>query len=168
MKKLALLISILATAACGGDEVEDPEDSTPDNELMEPDADHDMEGAGHGGENCVAEVKAVTMIETPAITQTAGTAFDVSFKVENNTGDDLHVTQVRYCVGADVEDCGLGSDQDAFTVVAGEESATDCTFDASVIIDTPGTYTLVAYAHIGLGEQGANRSEAINIEVAAP
>lgn len=154
MKKLALLISILATTACGSDE-----------DVAETGVDHDAGGVMHGGENCVADVKAVTMTETPDATQTAGTAFDVSFKVENNTGDDLHVTEVRYCVGADVEDCGLGMDRDAFTPVAGNESATDCTFDASVTIATPGSYTLVAYAHIGDGAQGANRSEAINIEV---
>jgi len=90
---------------------------------------------------------------------TAGTAFDVSWQVHNDTHDDLHHSELRYCAGADVTDCGMG-DTDSYTSVTGAN--TDGTFAASVSIDAAGAYTLVAWCHVG---EDPHLSDSYNIDV---
>ncbi len=88
----------------------------------------------------------VQVTAAPPQTATVGTAFDVSWQVHNMTHDDLHHSEIRVCEGDTVTDCGLGA-QGTFRSVTG--SMADGTFTASVTLDPAGTYTVVAWAHVG-------------------
>ena len=82
----------------------------------------------------------------PPASATAGTAFDVSWQVHNESHDDLHHSEVRVCDGGDVLDCGLG-DTSTYTSVTGTLSGD--TYTASVALDTAAIYTVIAWCHVG-------------------
>jgi len=88
----------------------------------------------------------VMVTAAPPATATAGTAFDVSWQVHNDTAADLHHTEIRVCEGASVADCGMG-DTSSYTSHTGTN--TEGTFTASVQLDTAGAYTVVAWSHVG-------------------
>jgi plastocyanin len=93
----------------------------------------------------------------PPATATAGTGFDVSWEVHNETEHDLHHSEIRVCSGAGVVDCGLGDDYESYT-----GSMTDGVFTATVTLDTAGMYTLVGWAHVG---DDPYISDAFDVEV---
>lgn len=101
----------------------------------------------------------VQVTQAPPVTASAGTAFAVSWQVHNDSIDELHHTELRYCQGADVTDCGMG-ETDSYTSVTGEN--TEGTFAASVVIDGAGAYTLVAWCHVG---EDPHLSDLYNIDV---
>lgn len=101
----------------------------------------------------------VMVTQAPPATATAGAAFDVSWQVHNETDDDLHHSELRYCPGANVTDCGMG-ETDSFTSVTG--AVTEGTFLAAVTIDAVGAYTLVAWCHVG---DNPHLSDIYNIDV---
>jgi hypothetical protein len=101
----------------------------------------------------------VQVTAPPPATATAGAAFDVSWEVHNMTHDDLHHTEIRYCSGQDVADCGMG-DTGSYTSVSG--TMADGTFTSSVTIADAGAYTLVAWCHVG---EHPHASDSYNVDV---
>jgi hypothetical protein len=102
-------------------------------------------GDEDGTDEHVHEVN-VEITTAPPASVAAGEAFDVTWEVINETHDDLHHSEIRVCDGAGVDDCGMG-EQGTYTSVTG--TMTDGVFTATVMFDMAGSYTLVAWAHVG-------------------
>jgi len=101
----------------------------------------------------------VMVTQEPPSSADAGSAFDVSWMVHNDSHDDLHHSEVRVCAGADVEGCGLG-ETDSYTAFGGE--IVDSTYTASISLDTAGSYTMVAWCHVG---ENPHLSDAYNLDI---
>lgn len=124
-KTLLACSTSLILAACGGDDGHDH--------------DHDHDGGAPG------DVTLAVTSTSPASVP-VDTTLTVTWTVANNTSDDLHVSELRWCPGADVANCGLG---EASTYTSTPGTLTDVTYSADVTMDTAGDFTVVAYAHVG-------------------
>ena len=108
------------------------------------DDDDDDDDHGDHGEGTAGSEATLDWVNRPPEEATAGTPFRVTFSIE--TEDEIHVTEIRVCAGADVEMCGHGG-EDTFdmTFPAPEVEAG---YEGEVTLDA-GDYTIVGYAHIG-------------------
>ncbi len=114
---------------------------------------------GSGGEGMESDPESVLEWQSNVpITVAAGTEFDAGFTVE--TTGEIHVTEIRVCMGADVTGCGMG-DMDSFDMSFPAEDH-GAHYHAEMTLDTAGAYTLVAYAHIG---ENPHHSEIHNLTV---
>lgn len=99
---------------------------------------HDSHGSDT--ESAEAEVSWLTM---PGATATAGTAIVASFTVE--TSGEIHVTELRACMGENHE-CGADGEE-SFDVGVPAPASGDG-YEGELTLDTPGTWTVVAYTHV--------------------
>lgn len=102
---------------------------------------HGSTGHHETGGHADAEVM---WMEPPPATATADAPIDASFMV--HTEGEIHVTELRACMGADVHECGLGGmdsfDENVAAPADGDHYAGSLTLPA-------GTWSVVAYAHVG-------------------
>lgn len=105
--------------------------------------DDDDDHEDHGDDTAGAEA-ALEWLTPPPETATAGTPFRALFSVE--TEDEIHVTEIRVCEGADVEMCGHGGEESFDSNFPAPDS--EGGYEGEVTLDA-GEYTVVGYAHIG-------------------
>ena len=98
---------------------------------------------GCGTENR-ADDALLIFIDAPSIEIIVNTPKAVSYQV--HTEGELHHTEVRACMGTS-DTCGLG-DASSFDLKfpAIEEAGM---YDATIIFDTAGPWTIAAFAHVG-------------------
>ena len=96
-------------------------------------------------------------IDAPAATMAVGTAGDIAWMI--HTEGELHHTEIRACMGQNAE-CGLGGvesyDENFQATMEGD------TYNASVTLETAGTWSLAAFAHVG---EEPNISEVVYVTV---
>lgn len=114
--------------------------------IFAPSCDDEDSGDGHGdhgtGEHADAELE---WVEGPPATAAVGTPIEAVFAV--HTEGDIHVTELRACMGQAVADCGLGGEESFdLTMPAAADGAN---YRGSLTFDTAGVWTVVAYAHVG-------------------
>lgn len=114
-------------------------------------ADGDTGGHGehgeHGGSDTADPDTMVEWTTPPPATVAAGEAVEGTFMV--HTAGELHVTEMRACMGHGVADCGSG-DMDTFDVTVPASDGTDAAamHTGSLMLDA-GDWTVVGYAHVG-------------------
>lgn len=144
-----LLATALCTAiACDGDEEESTSENASEESAGEH-AEHHEGGTGseheeHGEGDTGDEETSVTWMTEPPATATLNEDWTASWMIA--TSGDLHHTELRICDGAEVSDCGLG-ESDSYSVISA--MPTDNHFMASTSFDTAGSYTVVAWCHVG-------------------
>ena len=130
---------VLAMPACASGDGDDSADTGTDAGDHSDHGDHGATGDEGADPNAM-----VQWVQMPAATVAAGEAVTATFSI--TTTGELHVAEMRACSGAGVADCGLGA-MDTFESTPATDQG-DGTYTASLTLD-PGTWTVVAYSHIG-------------------
>ena len=91
----------------------------------------------------------------PAETVAAGTPLSASFTVD--TQGEVHVAQLQACMG-EVPDCGVEANYD-LAEYATEDAGI---WTGALTLDTPGTWTVVAWAHV---DEDPHLSDPISVSV---